>query len=128
MKLLNVILVLLLCMLQYRLWFGDGNILEVRRLQLRRNDLLAETNKLRERNRELEADVQDLKEGLDAVEERARQDLGMIKTGEIFIQVIDADAKKQPPPPPTREDRLERERKAPAAGKSTDQADLPSED
>lgn len=128
MKLLNLILVVLLCMLQYRLWFGDGNILEVRRLQLRRNDLLVETNKLRERNRELEADVQDLKEGLDAVEERARQDLGMIKTGEIFIQVIDADTKKQPPPPPTREDRLERERKAPATGKPANQADLPSED
>lgn len=124
MKALKLILLLLLALLQYRLWFGDGNILEVRRLHLRRDELVVEGTKLRERNQELEADVVDLKEGLDAVEERARQDLGMIKTDEIFIQVIDAEAKRRPPPPPTREDRMERESKPPPI----DKADLPSED
>lgn len=123
MKAINLILLVLLALLQYRLWLGDGNIPEVRRLKLRRDDMLAESVKLRERNRELEADVVDLKEGLDAVEERARQDLGMIKTDEIFIQVIDAKAKHRPPPPPTREDRMERELKPPA-----NKLDLPSED
>lgn len=123
MKALNLILLLLFCLLQYRLWFGDGNIPDVRHLQLRRDELASESQKLRERNRELEADVQDLKEGLDAVEERARQDLGMIKTDEVFIQVIDTKLKKRPPPPPTREDRIERELKPPA-----DKLSLPSED
>lgn len=123
MKKLNLILLLLFCLLQYRLWFGDGNIPEVRRLHLRTHELAVESAKLRERNKELEADVVDLKEGLDAVEERARQDLGMIKTDEIFIQVIDAASKKRPPPPPMREEHP-RQPASPAAG----QLELPSED
>lgn len=122
MKTLNLILLLLLCLLQYRLWFGDSNIPEVRRLQLRANELANESVKLRERNKELYADVLDLKEGLDAVEERARQDLGMIKTDEIFVQVINAELKKHPPPPPMREDR------AHLPNPPADKSELPSED
>lgn len=123
MQKLNLILLLLFCLLQYRLWFGDGNIPEVRRLHLRTQELAVESVKLRERNQELEADVVDLKEGLDAVEERARQDLGMIKTDEIFIQVIDAASKKRPPPPPMRDEHPV-QLPAPTAG----QLELPSED
>jgi cell division protein FtsB len=86
---LAVFLLLLLGLLQYRLWFGDGNLLEFRRLNERIEELLHEGDKRRERNAALEAEVMDLKQGLDAIEERARWDLGMIKEGETFVQIID---------------------------------------
>lgn len=89
MNKLAVFLLLLLGLLQYRLWFGDGNLLEFRRLNERIEELRREGDKRRERNAALEAEVMDLKQGLDAIEERARQDLGMIKEGEIFVQIID---------------------------------------
>ncbi len=89
MKKVIALLLLLIGLLQYRLWFGDGNVLEFRRLNDRIEELRQEGAKRRERNAALEAEVMDLKQGLDAVEERARQDLGMIKEGEVFVQVID---------------------------------------
>lgn len=85
-------LALLLCLLQYRLWFGDGNLFEVHRLQQRIEELRREAARLRERNSALEAEVLDLKQGLEAVEERARRDLGMIREGETFFQVIEKDS------------------------------------
>ena len=88
MKILIAILVLLLIGLQYRLWFGDGSLSEVvqlsRELELQKQRL----RELEERNRILEAQVLDLQNGLDAFEEKARNDLGMIKQGETFIQLI----------------------------------------
>ncbi len=88
MKILIAILILLLVVLQYRLWFGDGSLSEV--VQLSR-ELELQKQRLREleaRNRILEAQVLDLQNGLDAFEEKARNDLGMIKQGETFIQLI----------------------------------------
>lgn len=93
---------MLIGLLQYRLWFGDGNIREFRRLHERIEELEQDGSKRRERNAALEAEVMDLKQGLDAIEERARQDLGMIKEGEVFIQVIDhrhPEATNQPVEP-----------------------------
>ena len=88
MKILITILILLLLALQYRLWFGDGSLSEVvqlsRELELQKQRL----RELEERNRILEAQVLDLQNGLDAFEEKARNDLGMIKQGETFIQLI----------------------------------------
>ncbi len=88
MKILIAILILLLVVLQYRLWFGDGSLSEVvqlsRELELQKQRL----RELEERNRILEAQVLDLQNGLDAFEEKARNDLGMIKQGETFIQLI----------------------------------------
>lgn len=88
MKILIAILILMLIVLQYRLWFGDGSLSEVvqltRELELHKQRL----NELEERNRILEAQVLDLQNGLDAFEEKARSDLGMIKQGETFIQLI----------------------------------------
>jgi len=86
---LTVVLLLLIGLLQYRLWFGDGNLLEFHRLNERIEELRHEGDKRRERNAALEAEVMDLKQGLDAIEERARWDLGMIKEGETFVQIID---------------------------------------
>jgi len=88
MKVLVTVLIVILIGLQYKLWFGDGSLSEV--VQLSR-ELETQKEKLRlleERNRKLEAQVLDLQNGLDAFEEKARNDLGMIKEGETFIQLI----------------------------------------
>ena len=88
MKILIVLLMLMLIGLQYKLWFGDGSLSEVvqltRELEIQRQRL----SELEERNKILEAQVLDLQNGLDAFEEKARNDLGMIKQGETFIQLI----------------------------------------
>jgi len=91
MKILVAVLILLLAGLQYRLWFGDGSLSEVVQLS---HELEIQKNRLRdleERNQKLEAQVLDLQNGLDAFEEKARNDLGMIKQGETFIQLIPED-------------------------------------
>ena len=91
MKILIAVLLVILVGLQYKLWFGDGSLSEVvklnRELEIQKNKLQA----LEERNRILEAQVLDLQNGLDAFEEKARNDLGMIKQGETFIQLIPAE-------------------------------------
>jgi cell division protein FtsB len=88
MKILITILILVLIGLQYKLWFGDGSLSEVvqltRELELQKQKL----QELESRNIILEAQVLDLQNGLDAFEEKARNDLGMIKQGETFIQLI----------------------------------------
>jgi len=93
----TALLLLLIGLLQYRLWYGDGNVREFQRLNDRIAELHQEAAKRRERNAALEAEVMDLKQGLDAVEERGRQDLGMIKEGEVFVQVIDQDESEDTP-------------------------------
>lgn len=100
MKKLTVFLLVLIAMLQYRLWLGDGGIAELQELQDRIDKLTEESEKRRERNAALEADVRDLKEGTDAIEERARQELGMIKQGETFVQVIEMPKNKTNEPLP----------------------------
>lgn len=102
MKKLTAFLLVLIALLQYRLWFGDGNILELHRLGERIEELKQEGTKRRERNAAFEAEVMDLKQGSDAVEERARHELGMIREGEVFIQVLDNHhpaAQRQPSAP-----------------------------
>jgi cell division protein FtsB len=88
MKILLAVLIVMLIGLQYKLWFGDGSLSEVvqltRELEIQKQKL----SELEERNKILEAQVLDLQNGLDAFEEKARSDLGMIKHGETFIQLI----------------------------------------
>lgn len=88
MKVLVVVLLLLLATLQYRLWFGDGSVQEVWRLNQQARESKAELLRLRSRNQALEAEVADLKSGLDAIEERARSELGMIDRDETFYQFV----------------------------------------
>lgn len=95
MKVLIAALVLLLLVLQYQLWVGDGGLPEVWKLEQELQKQQQENETLRERNLALEAEVLDLKKGLEAVEERARDDLGMIKQDEIFYQIIQ-DKKEEP--------------------------------
>ena len=89
MKKLLTLLVVLLVYLQYSLWFGDGSLQDVWRLHQDVEQQRQENAVLRERNEALEAEVLDLQQGLEAIEERAREDLGMIKKGETFYQVIE---------------------------------------
>lgn len=91
MRSLVAFLLLIIVLLQHKLWFGDGNLREIRQYQQRIKELKREGARLSERNEALEAEVIDLKKGLEAVEERARRDLGMIKDGETFYQVIEED-------------------------------------
>ena len=88
MKALVTILVILLIGLQYRLWFGDGSLSEVVQLSRELELQKVKLQELEDRNKILEAQVLDLQNGLDAFEEKARNDLGMIKQGETFIQLI----------------------------------------
>ena len=100
MKFLAAALLVVLLALQYRLWLGDGGMREVGRLRQEIDKQHQENDSLRERNRTLTAEVQDLKKGTTAIEERARTDLGMVKQGETFYQVVppkDASAARNAP-------------------------------
>lgn len=89
---LIAILIVVLAGLQYRLWVGDGSFAEVRRLHQAVEVQKDENTRLDERNAALEAEVQDLKQGLGAVEERARAELGMIKDDEVFYQIVEPES------------------------------------
>lgn len=91
MKLIVTVLFVLLIWLQYRLWLGDGGIPEVLSLGREIDVVQQQVDKLQERNQALDAEVMDLKKGIEAIEERARSELGMIKPDEIYYQVIDGD-------------------------------------
>jgi cell division protein FtsB len=86
---LTILLLLLLALVQFRLWVGDESLAEVWRLRQAVESQTSENALLRGRNQRLEAEVRDLKEGLEAVEERARIELGMIRKGEIYFQLVE---------------------------------------
>lgn len=88
---LILVLIALLLGLQYKLWVGDGSLAEVWQLRQSLAEQRKENESLAERNAALEAEVKDLKQGLDAVEERARAELGMIKEDEVFYQIVEPD-------------------------------------
>jgi len=79
--------------LQYPLWLGDGGLLSYWKLRQEISAQKTENTQLRERNAALEAEVRDLKEGYEALEERARAELGMVRRGETFYQLIERDAR-----------------------------------
>jgi cell division protein FtsB len=89
MRKLLLFLVVLLVYLQYQLWFGDGGLLELWNIHQEVEVQREENARLRERNEALNAQVLDLKQGLDAIEEHAREDMGMIKQGETFYQTVE---------------------------------------
>ena len=102
MKLLALILVGFVIALQYPLWFGKGGWLRVRDLQQQVDAQKAVTAALEARNRAFDAEVRDLKSGYDALEERARSELGMIRQDEMFFQFAPrgtATAGATAPPP-----------------------------
>ena len=88
MKALAAFLAGLIVVLQYPLWFGKGGWLRVRELDRQLVAQEAVNAGLKVRNDALDAEVRDLKQGLEAIEERARADLGMIRTDEVYFQIV----------------------------------------
>ncbi|MEW6998355.1 cell division protein FtsB [Colwelliaceae bacterium BS250] len=88
MRIITAILVLFLLLLQYRLWFGKNSVSDYLALKASVVQQEQQNDKLVKRNKVIYADIFDLKNGLQAVEERARNELGMIKDGETFFRVI----------------------------------------
>ena len=92
MRWLIWLLVVLFVLLQYKLWMGDGSLAEVWDLYRQTELQKQENQRLQERNQALEAEVEDLKQGLDSIEERAREELGMIRDDETFYHIIEDPA------------------------------------
>jgi cell division protein FtsB len=91
MRLIFLSLAALLLLIQYPLWLGKGGWLRVWDLDQQVEATRKKNDELKARNAKLNSEVQDLKEGTGAVEERARYELGMIKENEIFIQILDTN-------------------------------------
>ena len=94
MKWVALGLFLLLLLLQYRLWFAEGSLAELHRLDEQLVEQQELNRGLRTRNKQLEQEVLELQQGLETVEDRARRDLGMIREGEIYYQVVEEPEKK----------------------------------
>lgn len=92
-----LILLILLIALEVKLWAGEGGMRDVWRLEQRLAEQKLENQKLKLRNEALAAEVQDLKSGKDAIEERARSELGLIKPGEVFYQIVEPPAGDKKP-------------------------------
>lgn len=88
MRRITLILVILIAALQWPLWFGKGNWTQVVQVNRALDAQRAINDALLVRNNALRAEVDDLKQGTSAIEERARNELGMIKPGEVFFQVL----------------------------------------
>ena len=87
MRYLSVALIALIALVQAELWFGKGGVPRVMDLQGKLQTQLAANQAARARNSQLDAEVRDLKEGLEMVEEKARYELGMVKPDEILVQL-----------------------------------------
>ena len=81
-----VILVCLLLLFQAQLWFGRGSLSNVGQMKKQLTDLKSNSTRLQMENSQLKAEVEDLKNGMEMVEEKARMELGMIKPNEIYVQ------------------------------------------
>jgi cell division protein FtsB len=92
MRILQGLLVLIILGLQFRLWIGPGSLAEIDRLNQDLDEQAAENAILEARNLELLQEVEELKNGTDAIEELARQDLGLIKEGETFYMIVEPES------------------------------------
>ncbi|GAA4364313.1 cell division protein FtsB [Kangiella marina] len=90
MKWVALTLVVILTTLQYRIWFGESSFREIKLQQERGDNIRQENKELELRNQKIVAEITDLRDGRDAIEERARYQLGMIKEGEVFIRILDS--------------------------------------
>ncbi len=89
MKILVAILFLFIIHLQYRLWVGDGSVAQIKEYQARLETVKEKVKEKKERNEALYAEIEDLRKGQEAIEERARDELGMIKENETFFHVLE---------------------------------------
>jgi len=97
MRLLTLALVALIALIQYPLWLGKGSWLRVWEVDQQIRSQHEINRKLQARNGALDAEVRDLKQGLEAIEERARSELGMIRQDEVFFQVVEPARNVSPP-------------------------------
>ena len=98
MRLLLLGLFLLLLMLQYRLWFADGSLAERARLQEEVSRQEVRNAELRSRNEVIEREVVELKTGQEGLEQRAREQLGLVREGEVYYQFLpEAETPEDPP-------------------------------
>ena len=97
MRLISVALALLLLLIQYPLWLGKGGWLRVAELEKEVAAAQEKNEGLRQRNAKLASEVNDLKDGTGAVEERARFELSMIKQNEIYVQILGKDQARPVP-------------------------------
>jgi cell division protein FtsB len=88
MKTILAILVIVIMVLQYRLWFADDGILKVLRLKHTISELQAKNDSIAKHNADLTEEINTLKQGGAAIENKARGDLGMVKKGEVFYQIV----------------------------------------
>lgn len=88
MRWLLAVLLVLLALLQYRLWFAEGSLAEQHRLQRQVSEQTRLNRALRERNAVLEREVLELQSGTEGIEQRARKELGLVRQGETFFQVV----------------------------------------
>jgi cell division protein FtsB len=102
MKILSVVLVALIALIQYPLWVGKGSWLRVWEVDQQIKSQRDKNAKLQTRNNILDAEVRDLKQGSDAIEERARSEMGMIKQDEIFFQLLVPGQNLPPAQPPVK--------------------------
>ncbi|NHO86999.1 cell division protein FtsB [Pseudoteredinibacter isoporae] len=89
MKWISLLLLLLLLGLQYRLWVGEGSLAHIDRLERELEQQEQTNERLKQRNKLLEIEVEALRKGNEAIEEKARRDMGMIKEGETFYMVVE---------------------------------------
>lgn len=105
MKVLGLALVALIVLIQYPLWVGKGSWFRVWEVDRQIKAQREKNAKLAARNQTLDAEVRDLKQGSDAIEERARSELGLIKQDEVFFQVLERGQSVpsgKPPPKPAK--------------------------
>jgi cell division protein FtsB len=102
MRFLAVLLATLLAAIQYPLWLGKGGWVRVWEIDRQLAAQKGRNAELAARNAALDAEVRDLKEGFDAIEERARYELGMVRQDEIFFQIVKPDAARSVAPTPAR--------------------------
>jgi cell division protein FtsB len=89
MRVLNIAVFILVLLLQYPLWLGKGGVLRLWDIEQQIVMRSGTNDRLKARNTAMDAEVSDLKKGLDALEERARSELGMIRRDEVFFQILD---------------------------------------
>jgi cell division protein FtsB len=99
MRILSIVFAALIVLLQYPLWLGKGGWLRVWEIDRQVSAQKDDNTRLRVRNDALDAEVRDLKQGYDAIEERARYELGMIRQDEIFFQIMEKTPVIQPAGP-----------------------------
>ena len=94
MRIVILVLVVVFVLLQFKLWLGEGGFRDVAQLETRVENQQLKNDDLLQRNAELRAEVEDLRDRLEAVEERARNELGLIKPAEEFYQVVPAPSEE----------------------------------